>query len=120
MTTKSIDYIIKEIDMALAGVENDFYKITTALSDADIDYKGMREIEPNKMYDLDCNDYTITLHYYESIQDLPKNCITIGSTFYMYPTVEIAEPTYIGMCSIVEVFNTNYNTQYAIYSKGIL
>ena len=120
--TKSIDYIIKEIDMALVdvGVDTDDYKevLDSALNNADIDLYDIREIDKD-MFDIDCNDYTLTIHKYKTIQDIPSKShpIMLGSTFYMYRNVEIAEPCYIGICDIVDVFDTNYNTQFAIASS---
>ena len=123
MDTKNIDYIIKELDTALVdvGVGTGDYRgmLDSALHHADIDLQDIREMDKD-MFDIDCNDYTITIHHYKTIKDLPKDCILLGSSFYMQPIVEIAEPVYIGLCSIVEVFDTNYNPQYAISSKGIL
>ena len=120
--TKSIDYIINEIDMALVdvGIGTGYYRemLDSALHHADIDLQDIREIEPD-MFDIDCNDYTITIHRYNTIKDIPRKAhpIMLGSTFYMYRSVEVAEPCYIGLCDIVDVFNTNYNTEYAIASS---
>ena len=120
--TKSINYIINEIDLALVdvGIGTEDYRghLEQRLKQADIDLYDIREIEPD-MFDIDCNDYTITIHKYDTIQDLPSKAhpILLGSTFYMYRNVEIAEPCYIGLCDIVDVFNTNYNTEYAIASS---
>ena len=120
--TKSIDYIIKELDMALVdvGVGTDNYRgqLEQALKGADIDLQDIREIEPN-MFDIDVNDYTLTIYKYETINDLPQanKIITLGSTFYMFKDVEVAEPTFIGMCDIVEIFDENYNHVYGIKAK---
>lgn len=117
--TKSIDYIIKELDVALVnvGVGTDNYRgqLEQALHRADIDLIDIREIESD-MFDIDCNDYTITIHRYNTINDLPHrdSIIMLGSTFYMFKNVEVAEPTYIGLCDIVEVFDENYNHVYGI------
>ena len=57
--TKSIDYIINEIDMALVdvGIGTGDYRemLDSALHHADIDLQDIREIEPD-MFDIDCND----------------------------------------------------------------
>lgn len=120
--TKSIDYIIDEIDMALVnvGIGTGDYRgmLDSVLHHADIDLYDIREMDKD-VFDIDCNDYTITIHKYDTIQDIPRKAhpIMLGSTFYMYRSVEIAEPCYIGLCDIVDVFDTNYNTHYAIASS---
>lgn len=120
--TKSINYIIDEIDIALVdvGIGTGDYRemLDSALHHADIDLQDIREIEPD-MFDIDLNDYTITIHRYKTINDLPRrdSIIMLGSTFYMFKNVEVAEPTYIGLYDIVEVFDENYNHVYGIKAK---
>ena len=117
--TKSIDYMINEIDLSLVdvGIGTGDYRgmLDSALHDADIDLYDIREIEPD-IFDIDCNDYTITIYKYDTINDLPRrdSIIMLGSTFYMFKEVEVAEPTFIGMCDIVEIFDENYNHVYGI------
>lgn len=120
--TKSIDYIINEIDIALVdvGIDTDDYKghLEKSLKEVDVDLQDIREVETD-VFDIDLNDYTITIHKYNTISDLPRrdSIIMLGSTFYMFKNVEVAEPTYIGLCDIVEVFDENYNHVYGIKAK---
>ena len=79
----------------------------------DVDETGWNMADA-AVFDVDVDDYTITLHYYDKPSDIPSNAINLGMSFYMYPCVEVVEPCYIGMCSIVQVFDTNYNKKYAI------
>lgn len=118
--TVDINELILNLDTELANFE---FKNTEVLTQDLKDYltanllnvHDVRKPYPRElMFDVDVDDYTITLHYYDKPSDIPSNAINLGMSFYMYPCVEVVEPCYIGMCSIVQVFDTNYNKKYAI------
>ena len=73
--------------------------------------------DKEQMFDVDIDDYTVTIHYIQEPMNIPAKAIQLGVCFYMYPNVEIAEPSYLGIRDIVQVYNTNYNKQYAIVAE---
>ena len=118
--TQKINTVIMNLDLALANYE---FKtpIPTAESLRDclqaelLNFHDVRQPYPQDlMFDIDIDDYTITIHYYTEPFEIPDKAINLGITFYMYPNVEIAEPSYLGMHDIVKVYTDNYNTEYAI------
>ena len=114
MEVKPINDIIMDLDIELArySARQDVRQVLME-SPIGTDVEDVREVEKG-MYDIDINAYTITLHKYTFPDEIPPKAICIGSMFYMYPTVEIAEPCNLGMHDIVEVFTTNFNHRYEI------
>lgn len=113
MYTVAIDIndVIMELDVKLVNAPFTKEGIEKALSD--LDDLNVRPVGfTDEMFDVDVNDYTITLHQYNDPTDLPKDVILLGSDMYMYPSVE--SHTLGCIVDIVEVYDGKYNTRYAL------
>ena len=121
--TQSINDLIMNLDTTLANYEFNTVEPTTEslrdyLQAELLNFHDIRKPYDNKqMFDVDIDDYTVTIHYYKEPSDIPTDAIQLGVCFYMYPDVEVAEPCYLGMRDIVQVYDTNYNKQYAIVAE---
>lgn len=114
MYTVAVDIndLILDLDTMLVNTPFTQEDIEKALSS----YDGVRvrqvEIGMNKMFDVDINDYIITLHQYNDPSDLPKDAILLGSDMYMYSYVESL--TLGNFVDIIQVYDGKYNTRYAL------
>ena len=108
-----INTVITDLDLLLANSDTtDLEELKSILFEIAKDVR--QPYEKEYMYDIDISDYTITLHHYVNPNYIPAKAILIGKSYYMYSQVEIAEPTFLGVHSIVKVFDNNYRPQYAI------
>ena len=118
--TQDINTVIMNLDLALANCEfttptPTVESLRDTLQAELLNFHDIRQPYPKDlMFDVDIDDYTITIHYYNEPSEIPNEVINLGMTFYMYPDVEIAEPSYLGMHDIVKIYTDNYNTKYAI------
>ena len=121
--TQNINDLIMNLDTVLANYEFSTPQPTAeglrdCLQAELLNFHDIRKpYDKEQMFDIDIDDYTITIHYYNKPSDIPANAINLGMSFYMYPNVEIAEPSYLGMRDIIQVYNTNYNKRYAIVAE---
>ena len=110
----SFNSIIQGLDITLAYYDGkpDLKELQEFLSKDGLEVRQPHEHD--LMFDVDFGDYIITIHYYNAPSDLPKNAIQLGKTYYMYPSVEVLAPNYIGMCDVVLTVGEDYKSRYGV------